>query len=71
MFTTALHWFLSCTRSIQSIPPTYVSAILVVSFLLAFSPISYKHSSSPPFVLHALPLLDFVILIVLGEEYKA
>jgi hypothetical protein len=25
----------------------------VVSFLLAFPPISYKHSSSPPFVLHA------------------
>jgi hypothetical protein len=29
---------------------------LVVSFLLAFPPISYMHSSSPPFVLHALPI---------------
>jgi hypothetical protein len=27
----------------------------VVSFLLAFPPISYMHSSSPPFLLHALP----------------
>jgi hypothetical protein len=27
----------------------------VVSFLLAFPPISYTHSSSPPFVLHDLP----------------
>jgi hypothetical protein len=29
---------------------------LVVSFLLAFPPISYMHSSSPPFFLHALPI---------------
>jgi hypothetical protein len=29
---------------------------LVVSFLLAFPQISYMHSSSPPFVLHALPI---------------
>jgi hypothetical protein len=28
--------------------------ILVVSFLLAFPPIAYVHSSSPPFVLNAL-----------------
>jgi hypothetical protein len=27
----------------------------VVSYLLAFPPVSYIHSSSPPFVLHALP----------------
>jgi hypothetical protein len=32
-------------------PPTYVSVFLVVSSLLAFPPISYMHSSSPPFVL--------------------
>jgi hypothetical protein len=37
-------------------PPTYILVCLVVSFLLAFSPISYMHSSSPPFVLHALPI---------------
>jgi hypothetical protein len=29
---------------------------LVVSFLLAFPPDSYTHSSSPPFMLHALPI---------------
>jgi hypothetical protein len=29
----------------------------VVSLLLAFPPISYVHSSSPPFVLQALPIL--------------
>jgi hypothetical protein len=32
------------------------------------------HSSSPPFVLHALPiliLLDLIILIILGEEHKS
>jgi hypothetical protein len=29
--------------------------LTVVSFLLAFPPISYTHSSSPPFMLHALP----------------
>jgi hypothetical protein len=28
----------------------------VISFLLAFPPISYKHFSSPPFVLHAQPI---------------
>jgi hypothetical protein len=28
----------------------------VVSFLLAFPPVSFMHSSSPPFVLHALPI---------------
>jgi hypothetical protein len=28
---------------------------LVVSFLLAFPPISYMHSFSPTFVLHTLP----------------
>jgi hypothetical protein len=28
----------------------------VVSFLLAFPPISYMHSCSPTFMLHALPI---------------
>jgi hypothetical protein len=32
----------------------------VVSFLLAFKPIFYKHSSSPPFVLHAAPISFFL-----------
>jgi hypothetical protein len=48
---------------------TYVFVYLVVSFLLAF-PISYMHSSSPPFVPHALPIssYDLIFLIILGEE---
>jgi hypothetical protein len=35
---------------------------LVVSFLLAFPPISYMHSSSPPFVLHALPITSALLV---------
>jgi hypothetical protein len=62
VFTRALHWSLSSARLIQSIPPhpispsTYILVILVVSFLLAFPSISYMHSSSPPFMLHVLPI---------------
>jgi hypothetical protein len=37
-------------------PPTYFLVFPVVSFLPAFPPISYMHSSSRPFVLHALPI---------------
>jgi hypothetical protein len=36
---------------------TYALVFPVVSFLLAFPPISYMQSSSTPFVLHALPTL--------------
>jgi hypothetical protein len=42
-------------RSI-SILSTYVLVYPVVSYFLAFPPISYMHYSSPPFVLHALPI---------------
>jgi hypothetical protein len=52
-------------------PHTYLLAFLVVSFILAFSPISYMHTSSPPFMLHALPIsCSLIDLIILGEEYK-
>jgi hypothetical protein len=44
-----------------------ILVFLVVSFLLAFPPISYMHSSST-FVPYAL--LGLIILIILGEEYK-
>jgi hypothetical protein len=60
VFTRALHLFRSWARSIQSIPPHPISleSTLIlsthlrfhrpsVSFLLAFPPISYMHSSSP------------------------
>jgi hypothetical protein len=33
-----------------------VLVFLVTSFILVFPPISYMHSSSPTFVLHALPM---------------
>jgi hypothetical protein len=69
VFTRALFWSLTWTRSIQSIPSHPISlrciyycplnhflAFPVVSYPLAFPPISYMHFSSPPFVLHALPI---------------
>jgi hypothetical protein len=34
------------------------------SFLLACPPISYMHSSTPPFVLHALPMLNVYFVCV-------
>jgi hypothetical protein len=47
--------------------------LLVVSFLLAFPPISYKHSSSLPIratcPAHVI-LLNLIIIIIIGEEYK-
>jgi hypothetical protein len=56
--------------------PSYLRSILILSThlclgLLAFPPISYMHSSSTPFMLHALHhliLLDFIILIMLCEK---
>jgi hypothetical protein len=44
----------------------------LVSFLPAFPPKSYMHSSLPPFVLCApLILLDLIILIILGKQYNS
>jgi hypothetical protein len=37
----------------------------VVSFILASPPISYMHSPSPPFVLHALPISSFLTIIII------
>jgi hypothetical protein len=69
VFTKALHWSLSWATSIKSMPSHSISltSILilftqlrlvfpVVSFLLAFPPIFHIHSSSPPFVLHAVSI---------------
>jgi hypothetical protein len=78
------HWSLSRARSIQSIPPhpislrfilipyppTYVLVFLVVSFPLAFPPISYIFSPIRATSRSPLILLDLIILIIPGEEYK-
>jgi hypothetical protein len=72
VFTRALHWSLSWARLIQSIPSHHISlrfililsthirlGLSIASFLLAFPPISYIHSYSPPFVLRALLVSSF------------
>jgi hypothetical protein len=43
-------------RSIYYCSPTYFLVFLMLSFLLTFTPISYIDSSSPLFMLHALPI---------------
>jgi hypothetical protein len=84
MFTRALQWFLSWAVSIQSIPsyPVSLRSILILSthqqlglpcgrfpssfstnILYAFSPI---RATCHTHLIH----LDFIILIILGEEYK-
>jgi hypothetical protein len=72
VFTRTLHWSLSWAIWIQPTPchPVSLSSIFilfthlrfglpVVSFLLALLPVSYVHSSSPPFVLHVPPISLF------------
>jgi hypothetical protein len=68
---TAPHFFYYCCHYCYQ--SCYVFVFLVVSFLLDFPPITYTRSSS----LHScyililiLILLDLIILIILGEEYK-
>jgi hypothetical protein len=55
------HPILSLSDPFQYCPPIYVLVLLVVSFLLAFKPVSYMYFSSPPFVLHALPISSSLI----------
>jgi hypothetical protein len=41
---------------LQHCSSTCVLVFLVVSFILAFAPVSYMHSTSTPFLLHDLPI---------------
>jgi hypothetical protein len=42
----------------------------MISLILSLFPISHIPSSSPLHVLDYLILLDFIVLVMLGEEYK-
>jgi hypothetical protein len=85
-FTRALHWSLSWSRSIQSLPshPISLKSILILSTHLRFGlPSSLYPSGFPTNILYAFLvthiratcpthfiLPDVIILIILGEEYK-
>jgi hypothetical protein len=51
-------------RSILILSTHYILVFPVVSFLLAFSPVPYMHSSSPPLMLHALPRVSSLTCLV-------
>jgi hypothetical protein len=57
---------------IDPVHPTHALVFLAVSFLLAFPQISYRHSSSPPFLLHPLLISSSLTIhsTILGEEYR-
>jgi hypothetical protein len=64
MFTRALHWSLSWTRSIQFIPPHPISlkSILILSSHLRLHlPIGFFHSGFPANILYAFLFSSFVL----------
>jgi hypothetical protein len=87
VLTRALHWSLFWARSIQSIPSHLISlrSILILSIHLRLGlPSGLYPSGFPPNTLYAfivfhiratnpahLILLDLIIIIIFGEEYKS
>jgi hypothetical protein len=63
------HPILSLVRSILHYSPTYVLDILLGSFLLAFPPGIPLLPIRSTWSAHPI-LLDLIILIILGKEYK-
>jgi hypothetical protein len=86
VFTRALHWSLAWARSIQSITPYHISLrfiLTLTSHLRLGLPSGLFPSGFPTKIVyaflfvpirHACPthliLLDLIILIILGEQYK-
>jgi hypothetical protein len=81
VFTRVLHWSLSWVRFIQFIPPYLISvrSILILSTHLRRG-LSFWFSQQYPICIPLRPtraifafhliLIDLIILIILGEEYK-
>jgi hypothetical protein len=64
------------TNPLQYYAPTHILVFLVVSFLLAFPPKSYMHSSSPPFMLYIMPIScsltwSFSLYLMKRTSYEA
>jgi hypothetical protein len=86
VFTRALHWSLSWARSIQSIPhhPIFLRSILILSINLRLCLLTgLVPSGFPTKILYTflfslnratcpaqLIRLNFIVLIILGEEYE-
>jgi hypothetical protein len=69
--SSSYHLILSLQDSPYYYSHTYVLVFLTVSFPMGFTKIIYTRSSSPPFQLHAPPiLLDLSILLIVAERVQ-